>query len=115
MSKFRLVKEAQLRQYAVIAGGGVALAEDEPVPIRVLGIFGIDPHLGTENGAHELHGGQGAAGVAAAGGGGELDDIAAYLGAERFQLCCVHGDTPPFIIYHKYSIPHNSRIVNRRL
>ena len=91
--ELRLVKEAQLRQDAVVAGGGVALAEDEAVPVGIPGVLGIDPHLGAEDGAHQLRGGQGAAGVAAAGVGRHVDDVAANFCAELFEFCCVHGDT----------------------
>ena len=114
IGELRLVKKTQLRQHAVIAGSGVALAENEPVPVRIFRILGVHAHF-RKNAAHQLHRRQGAAGVAAARVGRHVDDVPADLGAEFFQFRCVHGDAPPFIIYHKPSIPHNSRIVNHWL
>ncbi|MPM73751.1 hypothetical protein SDC9_120733 [bioreactor metagenome] len=51
-------EEAQLRQHAVVAGGSVALAQDEAVAVGVLGIPGVHPHLRAERGAHHLHCGE---------------------------------------------------------
>lgn len=88
--EFVLAEKAQFRQHAVVAGGGVALAEDEAVPVGPMWVFGIDPHLRAEDGAHQLHGGQRAAGVPAAGVRRHVDDIPPHFRAEGLKLWCVH-------------------------
>ena len=52
--------------------------------------FRVNAHLGAEDGADQLHGGQGAAGVAAARVCRHVDDVPAHGGAEALQLRCVH-------------------------
>ena len=83
--------EATLRQHRIIAGGGMALAENEAITVGVLGIFGVDTHLSEEQGGHQLCGGQGAAGVAAAGVGRHVDDVPAHLFANAGKFCRIHG------------------------
>ena len=68
--------EAPLRQDAVVAGGGVALAEDEPVPVGILGVLGVHAHVVKEDAGHKFHRGEGTAGVTAARVGRHIDDVA---------------------------------------
>ena len=93
--EFVAADEAQLRQNRVIAGGGMSLAEHEPVTIRPAGVFGVDAHVVVEYAGHQLHGGQRAAGMTAAGVGGHVDDVPAHLAAHAGQFCFIHGK-PPF-------------------
>ena len=84
----------------------MALAEDEAIPVGVLGILGVDTHLSVQNRArHQLCGGQGAAGVAAAGVGRHVDDVTAHLCAELLESSAVFmGNLHLIIFLLAYSI-----------
>jgi len=87
--------KAQLCQNRVVTGGSVALAEHKTVTVRPVRIFGVDTHMVIEYAGHQLHRGQGAAGMTAAGVGGHVDDVPAHLTAHAGQFCFIHGK-PPF-------------------
>ena len=60
-------EEAFLRQHTVVAGGDMALGEDEAVPVLPVGVGGVHPHGVIESAHGELHCGERAAGMPAAG------------------------------------------------
>ena len=90
VGEFVAADKAQLRQDRVIAGGGVALAQHEAVAVGVLGILGINAHVVVEYAGHQLHHGQGAAGMAAARVGDHGDDVTAHLLAYAGKFCRIH-------------------------
>ena len=67
-------------------GGGVALTQDEPVPVFPLGAAGIDVHfLEVQIGKH-IRRGQTAAGMIGLGAMGRVDDTHAPLAGNDLQL-----------------------------
>ena len=86
--------EAHLRQDRIVAGGCVALAQHEPVPIGVVRVLGIHMHVVEKQASHQVCRRQGTTGVAAAGVGGHRDDVAPHLPADGGKLFCIHGNPP---------------------
>src|SRR3990172_2702179 len=79
-------EEAPFRQGGVEGGGGVALGEDEAVPIGVAGVLGVNPHYSQEKGGEDFHAGEGAPGVAAPSLANHGDNMAAKPFGYGFQL-----------------------------
>ena len=84
-------EEALLRQHTVVAGGDMALGEDEAVPVLPVGVGGVHPHGVIESAHGELHRGEGAAGMPAGRGGGHLNDVPAHLAANGLEFLRCHG------------------------
>ena len=89
--------EAHLRQDRIVAGGRVALAQHETVPIGVVRVLGIHMHVVEKQASHQVCRRQGTTGVAAAGVGGHVDDIPPDLLAHAGKLCRIH-EKPPYKI-----------------
>ena len=83
--------EAHFSQNTVVAGGRVALAEDKAIPIRRIRVCGIYAHVVEKHAGHQIHRRQRTAGMAAAGIGRHLNDVAAHLTADFGKLFCVHN------------------------
>ena len=81
-------------EHRVVAGGGVTLGEHEAVAVGVVRVLGVNAHVIEEDAGHQLHRGQRAAGVTAAGVGGHRDDVAPHLPADGGKLFCIHGNPP---------------------
>ena len=86
------VKIPPTGQHAVQQGGGVALGQQEPVPVGVVGAGGVQAHLAEIETDQNLHRRQGAPGMAGAGGMGHGQDVPPDLPAEGGQVVC-HGKT----------------------
>ena len=90
-------EEAPLGQSGVQAGSGVTLAEDEPVPVRVLGVLGVYTQFVKIKIGKEIRCGQAAAGVAALGGVGGRENVHPGLTGgdlQRLQFLRKHSTTP---------------------
>ena len=84
-------EEALLRQHAVVAGGDMALGEDEAVPVLPVGVGGVHPHGVIESAHGELHCGERAAGMPAGRRRGHLNDVPAHLAANGLEFLRCHG------------------------
>ena len=89
--------EAHLRQDRIVAGGRVALAQHETVPIGVVRVLRIHMHVVEKQASHQVCRRQGTTGVAAVGVGGHVDDIPPDLLAHAGKLCRIH-EKPPYKI-----------------
>ena len=84
-------EEAPVGQGGVQPRSGVALGEDEAVPILLPGVLGINVHLLEKEIGEYVGGGQAAAGVAGLGAVGSLDDAYAHLAGRGHQLLFLTG------------------------
>ena len=90
-------EEAPLGQSGVQARCGVALAENEPVPVRVLGVLGVYTQFVKIKIGKEIRCGQAAAGMAALGGMGGRENVHPDLTGgdfQRLQFLRKHSITP---------------------
>ena len=73
-------------QRAVQAGGGVALGEDEAIPVFPLGVLGVDAQLVEVQVGEQVGRGETAAGVAGFGAVGGSQDAFAHVAGGQLQL-----------------------------
>ena len=81
-------------EHRVVAGSRMTLGEHEAVAVGIVRVLRVNAHVIEEDAGHQLHSGQRAAGVAAAGVGGHRDDVAPHLPADGGKLLCIHGNPP---------------------
>ena len=92
-------EKALCRKHCIVAGCGVTLGEHKAVAILPLGIARIHTHMIKKHAGHQLHAGEGAAGVSAAGICRHIDDIAAHLQTNLGKFCRSHTMPPTIIGY----------------
>ena len=90
MFQFFLREEAFFRKHCVEAGCRVSFAQNEPVTARILGILGVDTHLGVVHCYHHLDGRKTSTRVTALGVRDLIDDVDTDLAANLFQFLDVH-------------------------
>jgi len=94
-------EKAAVCQCSIQAGGGVALAENEAIPILPLGIFRINVHFLKIQVSKNLCCGQRTAGVACLGRMGGFNNTHTDLAGSDLQLLLFAGShkTPPLLFY----------------
>ncbi|GBD15081.1 hypothetical protein HRbin25_00972 [bacterium HR25] len=76
---------AGLGQDGVVGGGGVPLAEDEPVPLRPLGVLRVVAQDVEVEGDEDVGGGEGASGMPGAGRRRHADDVLPHTARYRLE------------------------------
>ena len=84
-------EEALVSQHGVESRGGMALGENEAVPILPVGIGGVHVHGIVIQAGQHLHDGQGAAGMAGSRVSRHVDDVSAQLPAFAGEFFFCHS------------------------